>query len=195
MYVNHETFDDADRHLHALSGWDPDRLFRRLRVLQRIGAVLAVAERGSIEGLWCWHIVCIRACHDCADLHAQPSGAQPVFRQCPEPARPKHRVDIGEANATYAATPFLQSAWPIYNIAKVDVGSSTRFHQANLHASCALSKRTALYGAAIMQKAAGAGLGVDPATGAPVNHAQIPNLPDSNSDRQRSVTLGIRHSF
>jgi len=27
MYVNHETFDDADRHLHALSGWIPTGYF------------------------------------------------------------------------------------------------------------------------------------------------------------------------
>ncbi|WP_027209960.1 porin [Burkholderia sp. WSM2232] len=104
--------------------------------------------------------------------------------------------DIGEANLTYAATPFLQLGIAyIYNIARVDGESSSRFHQMNLGANYALSKRTALYGVAILQKAAGAGLGVDPATGAPVNYAQIPNLPNSGSDRQLSVTLGIRHNF
>ncbi|BAN25413.1 porin [Caballeronia insecticola] len=104
--------------------------------------------------------------------------------------------DIGEVNLTYAATPFLQLGLAyIYNNAKVDGGSSTRFHQVNLGANYALSKRTALYGVAIMQKAVGAGLGTDPATGASANYAQIPNLPNSNSDRQLSVTLGIRHNF
>ena len=104
--------------------------------------------------------------------------------------------DIGEVNLTYAATPFLQLGLAyIYNNAKPDGGSSTRFHQLNLGANYALSKRTALYGVAIMQKAVGAGLGIDPATGAPMNYAQIPNLPNSNSDRQLSVTLGIRHNF
>lgn len=192
MYVNHETFDDADRHSHALSGWDLDRPFRRLRVLQRIGSCRARKHKG----LWRGRIVCIRACHDCADLHAQPSGAQPVFRRRPEPTRPKRRVDIGEANATYAATAFLQSGLAyIFNITKVDDGSSTRFHKVNLDANCALSKRTVLYSAAIVQKAAAARLGVELAMGVPVNHAQILNLPDSNSDRQRSVTLGIRHNF
>lgn len=104
--------------------------------------------------------------------------------------------DIGEVNLTYAATPFLQLGLAyIYNDAKPDGGSSTRFHQVNLGANYALSKRTALYGVAIMQKAVGAGLGIDPATGGPANYAQIPNLPNSNSDRQLSVTLGIRHNF
>lgn len=83
----------------------------------------------------------------------------------------------------------------IYNIAKVDGASSTRFHQVNLGANYALSKRTSLYGIAIAQKAVGAGLGVDPATGGAVNYAQIPNLPNSGSDKQLSVTLGIRHNF
>ncbi|WP_250435824.1 MULTISPECIES: porin [unclassified Caballeronia] len=104
--------------------------------------------------------------------------------------------DIGEVNLTYAATPFLQLGLAyIYNNAKPDGGSSTRFHQVNVGANYALSKRTALYGVAIMQKAVGAGLGIDPATGGPANYAQIPNLPNSNSDRQLSVTLGIRHNF
>ena len=104
--------------------------------------------------------------------------------------------DIGEVNLTYAATPFLQLGLAyIYNNAKPDGGSSTRFHQVNLGANYALSKRTALYGVAIMQKAVGAGLGIDPATGGPANYAQIPNLPNSNSDRQLSVTLGVRHNF
>jgi predicted porin len=99
-------------------------------------------------------------------------------------------------NLTYAATPFLQLGLAyIYNNAKPDGGSSTRFHQVNLGANYALSKRTALYGVAIMQKSVGAGLGIDPATGGPANYAQIPNLANSNSDRQLSVTLGIRHNF
>jgi hypothetical protein len=46
-----------------------------------------------------------------------------------------------------------------------------------------------------MQKATGAGIGIDPATGAAANYAQIPNLPNSNNDRQLSVSLGIRHNF
>lgn len=104
--------------------------------------------------------------------------------------------DIGEVNVTYAVSPFLQvGAAYIYNVAKPDGGSSTRFHQVNLGANYALSKRTALYGVAIMQKAVGAGIGIDPATGAAVNYAQIPNLPNSNSDRQLSVSLGVRHNF
>jgi predicted porin len=104
--------------------------------------------------------------------------------------------DIGEANLTYAVTPFLQLGLAyIYNLAKPDGGSSTRFHQLNLGANYALSKRTSLYGTAILQKANGAGLGVDPSTGAAANYAQIPNLPNSNNDRQVSVTLGIRHNF
>jgi len=73
----------------------------------------------------------------------------------------------------------------------VDGGSSTRFHQVNLGVNHALSKRTLLYGVAILQKAAGAGPGVDLATGATVNYAQIPDLPNSGSDRQLSSRLGF----
>lgn len=118
------------------------------------------------------------------------------FASAAEPIGRNIAFDIGEINLTYALSPFLQlGAAYIYNVAKPDGGSSTRFHQVNLGANYALSKRTALYGIAIMQKATGTGIGVDPATGAAANYAQIPNLPNSNNDRQLSVTLGIRHNF
>jgi predicted porin len=83
----------------------------------------------------------------------------------------------------------------IFNNVRVSGGSSSRFHQLNLGTTYSLSKRTALYVVGIAQKASGAGLGVDPATGAPANYAQIPNLVNSNSDRQLAVMAGIRANF
>jgi predicted porin len=127
--------------------------------------------------------------------HSRLEGSR-YFANAANPLGRDIAFDIGEANLTYAVTPFLQLGFAyIYNIAKVDGGSSTRFHQVNLGANYLLSKRTALYGVAILQKSAGEGLGVNPATGETANYAQIPNLPNSGSDRQLSVTLGIRHNF
>jgi hypothetical protein len=36
---------------------------------------------------------------------------------------------------------------------------------------------------------------VDPATGGTENLAQIPNIVNSDTDRQVSVILGLRHNF
>lgn len=104
--------------------------------------------------------------------------------------------DIAELNAVYTFTPaWTLAAAYIFNNAKVSGGGSTRFHQINLGTNYALSKRTALYMVAIAQKSSGAGLGVDPATGSNVNYAQIPNLVNSNSDRQLAVMAGVRVNF
>ncbi|MFP6560316.1 porin [Paraburkholderia sp. B3] len=104
--------------------------------------------------------------------------------------------DIAELNVVYNLT----NAWTlgaayIFNDAKVSGASSTRFHQINLGTNYAISKRTALYLLAFAQKSSGAGLGIDPATGASVNYAQIPNLANSNSDRQLAVLAGVRVNF
>ncbi|WP_321957562.1 porin [Paraburkholderia bannensis] len=114
---------------------------------------------------------------------ARPSGADVSF-------------DIAELNAVYTVTPaWTVGAAYIFNDAKVSGGSSTRFHQVNLGTNYSLSKQTALYAVAIAQKSSGAGLGIDAQTGASVNYAQIPNLVNSNSDRQLAIMAGIRVNF
>jgi predicted porin len=104
--------------------------------------------------------------------------------------------DIAELNFVYNLTgEWTLGAAYIFNDAKVSGASSTRFHQINLGTNYALSKRTALYLLAFAQKSSGAGLGVDTDTGANVNYAQIPNLANSNSDRQLAVLAGVRVNF
>lgn len=104
--------------------------------------------------------------------------------------------DIAELNLVYNLTnEWTLGAAYIFNDAKVSGAGSTRFHQINLGTNYALSKRTALYLLAFAQKSSGAGLGIDPATGANVNYAQIPNLANSNSDRQLAVLAGVRVNF
>jgi predicted porin len=114
---------------------------------------------------------------------AQPQGADISF-------------DIAELNTTWQYSPALQFGFAyIFNDAHPAEGSSTRLHQINLGAVYSLSKRTAVYAVAIGQKSSGAGLGIDAASGATQNLAQIPNLVNSNNDRQLAVIAGIRHNF
>ncbi|WP_069262488.1 porin [Paraburkholderia nodosa] len=104
--------------------------------------------------------------------------------------------DIAELNTSWQYSPALQFGFAyIFNDAHPDGGSSTRLHQINLGAVYSLSKRTAVYAVAIGQKSSGAGLGIDAASGATQNLAQIPNLVNSNSDKQLAVIAGIRHNF
>lgn len=118
------------------------------------------------------------------------------FANGANPAGADVSFDIAELNGVYNLTPeWTLGAAYIFNDAKVSGGSSTRIHQINLGTNYALSKRTALYMVAIAQKSSGAGLGVDPATGASVNYAQIPNLVNSASDRQLAVMGGVRVNF
>jgi predicted porin len=106
------------------------------------------------------------------------------------------RFDIVEINASYQVSPALTlGAAYLYNAMKTDAGGAPKFHQVNLGAAYNLSKRTTLYAVGIFQKAAGSGIGTDPSTGLAANYAQIPNLPNSATDRQVSVTVGIKHSF
>lgn len=92
---------------------------------------------------------------------ARPDGADVTF-------------DIAELNTTYNLTPtWTLGAAYIFNRAHVEGGGSTRFHQVNLGATYALSKRTALYGVAIGQVASGQGLGINPATGGTANYARF----------------------
>jgi predicted porin len=104
--------------------------------------------------------------------------------------------DIAELNTTYAVAPDLQLGLAyIFNEIKPSGSESTRVHQVNLGAVYSLSKRTAVYAVAIGQVSSGAGLGVDPGTGATENLAQIPNVVNADSNRQVSVVLGLRHNF
>lgn len=127
--------------------------------------------------------------------HTRLAGSQ-YFASAVQPAGADVQFDIAELNGTYALTP----AWTlgvayIFNHARPSGGSSTRFHQINLGTNYALSKRTALYTVVIAQQASGKGLGIDTATGASANYAQIPNLVNSNSDRQFAAMAGIRVNF
>ncbi|MEJ8795776.1 porin [Trinickia caryophylli] len=118
------------------------------------------------------------------------------FASAVQPAGADVQFDIAELNGVYALTPaWTLGAAYIFNNARPDGGSATRFHQVNLGTNYALSKRTALYTVLIAQKASGKGLGIDTATGASANYAQIPNLVNSNSDRQLAVMAGIRVNF
>ncbi|MEX3946927.1 porin [Paraburkholderia sp. EG287B] len=104
--------------------------------------------------------------------------------------------DIAELNTSWQYSPALQFGFAyIFNDAHPDGGSSTRLHQINLGAVYSLSKRTAVYAVAIGQKSSGAGLGIDAASGATQSLAQIPNLVNSNTDKQLAVIAGIRHNF
>ncbi|WP_408335482.1 hypothetical protein [Paraburkholderia sp. RL17-337-BIB-A] len=58
-----------------------------------------------------------------------------------------------------------------------------------------LSKRTAVYAVAIGQKSSGVGLGINPSTGQTENLAQIPNIVNSDTDKQLAVIVGVRHNF
>jgi predicted porin len=118
------------------------------------------------------------------------------FASAVRPEGADARFDIVQVNGTWAITPaWSVGAAYIYNSMRTDVSGSPKFHQVNLGTSYNLSKRTTLYAVGIFQKAAGSGIATDPATGATVNYAQIPNLPNSNSDRQVSLTIGLKHAF
>ncbi|AEA60187.1 porin [Burkholderia gladioli] len=106
------------------------------------------------------------------------------------------RFDIGELNTTWQVTPYmLLGAAYIFNDVQPAGRASTRVHQINLGTSYNLSKRTALYAVAIGQYSAGEGLGLDATSGGTRNLAEIPNLVNSNSNRQLAVIAGIRHNF
>ncbi|WP_431824529.1 porin [Burkholderia sp. F1] len=118
------------------------------------------------------------------------------FADAAHPHGADARFDIVEVNTTFAVSPELSlGAAYIYNAMKTDASGSPKFHQVNLGATYNLSKRTLLYTVGVFQKAAGHGIGADPATGRAANYAQIPNLPNSANDRQLSVTVGVKHNF
>ncbi|WP_051995129.1 porin [Burkholderia sp. lig30] len=127
--------------------------------------------------------------------HTRLEGSQ-YFASAASPGGQDVSFDIAEVNLNYAVTPFwnLGVAY-IFNNAKPGGGSSTHFHQVNLGTNYQLSKRTALYAVAIAQQAGGTGLGTNASGSASANYAQIPNLVNSNSDRQLAVLAGVRVNF
>lgn len=127
--------------------------------------------------------------------HTRLSQSQ-YFASATRPDGANVSFDIAELNTTYSLAPDLQLGFAyIFNNAKPAGSASTRVHQVNLGAVYSLSKRTAVYAVAIGQKSSGAGLGIDPSTGATENLAQIPNLVNSDTDKQISVIVGLRHNF
>lgn len=127
--------------------------------------------------------------------HTRLEGSQ-YFASAASPGGQDISFDIAEANLSYAVAPDWNIGLAyIFNNAKPSGGSSTHFHQVNLGTNYLLSKRTALYAVAIAQQAGGTGLGTNASTGANANYAQIPNLVNSNSDRQLAVLAGIKMNF
>jgi predicted porin len=127
--------------------------------------------------------------------HTELEGSQ-YFASASLPTGRDVSFDIAEVNLTYGLTPAwnLGAAY-IFNNAKPSGMASTHFQQINLGTNYLLSKRTALYALAIAQQSGGVGLGTDASGGAAANYAQIPNLVNSNSDRQLAVIAGIRVNF
>ncbi|MFM0261363.1 porin [Paraburkholderia sediminicola] len=127
--------------------------------------------------------------------HTRLSQSQ-YFASAARPAGEDVSFDIAELNTTYMLAPDLQLGLAyIFNDAKPSGSASTRVHQINLGAVYSLSKRTAVYAVAIGQKSSGAGLGINPSTGQTENLAQIPNIVNSDTDKQLSVIVGLRHNF
>ncbi|CAM2150823.1 porin [Paraburkholderia tropica] len=127
--------------------------------------------------------------------HTRLSQSQ-YFASAAQPQGANISFDIAELNTMWQYSPALQFGFAyIFNDAHPGDSSSTRVHQINLGAVYNLSKRTALYAVAIGQKSSGAGIGIDASTGASRNLAQIPNLVNSDTDKQLAVIAGIRHNF
>ncbi|MGQ7932322.1 porin [Paraburkholderia sp. D1E] len=104
--------------------------------------------------------------------------------------------NIFELNTTYQPSPDFQLGFAyIFNQVKPSGMDSTRVQQINLGANYSLSKRTGLYVITIAQQSSGLGIGIDPINGGFKNLAQIPNLTNSNSNKQLAVIAGIKQSF
>lgn len=126
--------------------------------------------------------------------HTRLSQSQ-YFASAAPPQNGDISFDIAELNTVWQFSPALQFGFAyIFNNVRPAEGSSTRIQQINMGAVYNLSKRTALYAVAIGQKSSGAGLGID-ASGGRSNLAQIPNLVNSNTDKQLAVIAGLRHNF
>ena len=127
--------------------------------------------------------------------HTQLSQSQ-YFASMAEPQGSTISFDIAELNTTWQYSSALEFGFAyIFSNARLADGPSTRIHQINLGTVYNLSKRTSLYTVAIGQKSSGAGLGIDAASGASRNLAQIPNLMNSDADGQLAVIAGICHKF
>ncbi|MFM0472079.1 porin family protein [Paraburkholderia strydomiana] len=104
--------------------------------------------------------------------------------------------DIAELNTTYALAPDLQLGLAyIFNDVKRTESSSTRVHQINFGAKYSLSKRGRRLCRGDWADVVRCPVRVDPVTGASENLAQIPNVVNSDTDRQVSVAVGLRHNF
>lgn len=107
------------------------------------------------------------------------------------------RFDNYEINGKYALTPaFTVGASYTFTNGKTDyLNLKPKFHQINLGANYSLSKRTTVYLVGTFQKSAGDGIAYDAASNSYINIAETAALADSSTDRQVSVTLGLKHSF
>jgi predicted porin len=96
------------------------------------------------------------------------------------------KFDNFEVGGAYRFTPALQGVLSYNYTDAVDdsSSSSSRYHQINLMADYALSKRTDVYAQAVYQHAAGAG-----------QFAQIAGLDASDSRSQLALRVAFRHRF
>jgi predicted porin len=96
------------------------------------------------------------------------------------------KFDNFEVGAAYSFTPALQGVLSYNYTDAVDdaASSSSRYHQINLMADYALSKRTDVYAQAVYQHAVGA-----------AQFAQIAGLDASSSRSQLALRVAFRHRF
>ena len=107
------------------------------------------------------------------------------------------RFDTAELGGLYSVTPGLQVGLAYsYTRAKIQaLDSNTNINKISLGGIYSLSKRTQLYATGNFEKMSGAGLGINPVTGAFENYAQLAYLGSSNSSSQLEISVGIKHNF
>ncbi|AOI90667.1 porin [Burkholderia pseudomultivorans] len=107
------------------------------------------------------------------------------------------RFDTAELSGLYNVTPALQIGLG-YSYTRADIrtkDANTNIHKLSLGGIYSLSKRTQLYAIGNFEKMSGVGLGLDPASGAFENYAQLAYLGSANSSAQLAVSVGIKHNF
>ncbi|WP_396332544.1 porin [Burkholderia anthina] len=107
------------------------------------------------------------------------------------------RFDTAELGGLYNVTPVFQLGLGYsYTQAKIQaLDSKTNIHKLSLGGIYSLSKRTQLYLLGSYEKMTGAGLGINPETGAFANYAQIGYQASSNVSSQFAASVGIKHAF
>ncbi|MGR3908322.1 porin [Burkholderia sp. SR8] len=107
------------------------------------------------------------------------------------------RFDTAELGGLYNVTSAFQLGLGYsYTQAKIRaLDSKTNIHKLSVGAIYSLSKRTQLYVLGSLEKMTGAGLGINPETGAFENYAQIGYQLGSNTSSQIAASVGIKHSF